>query len=740
MTQFTSTPTVQTMAKTPPAAKKPFRADIQGLRTIAVLAVIADHMLGYPHGGFVGVDIFFVLSGFLITGLLIREYDREGRISFGDFYRRRVRRIIPLAAMVIALTVMASWLLYTTGRAQRITEDGVWAMLFGMNWNLALEGTDYMQAGGAVTPLQHYWSLAVEEQFYVVWPWVIILLLGVVPSVLKRAQGSKVLLGIGMLTLTALSLGWAMWETATSPTFAYFSTFSRAWELGVGALIAVTATQLGRIPNVLRPVLAYMGLAGILWSIFFITSEMPFPGPWAVVPVLSTALVIAAGTGGEQRFLAPITNGGVRYLGDISYSLYLWHFPVIILLGDYMGLDSVLDYALTLSLIFLLSVGSYHFLEDPIRKSEWLEPKRGRKKDRVALNARFGQVGVGALAAVTIIVTGAALVQDNRPYVLKTDEDKRAVAFLAQSAPQGDVRAAEQVAALTPEEALGAEIAAALQADTWPELSPSIDELGSASFAEEWVKGGCLVEADKSMEEAKDAASRCSFGDPSAEKTALILGDSTAVSYVPGIRAALEPQGYKVVVNTRQQCPAIHAPVLRTGDVEYPECDEYRDWVESQLPILKPDLVLISSSYFLKFASWTDENADRAAEWTDATTAAIDAIAPSAGSIAFLDPFPSSKHLEECATRSGNPDECETRVSDGHKELQAATAAAVKDAAGRANVSHIDTMRWFCNAEGYCPGFVGNTPVRGDGGHITDAYSERLAPALAERLLATPAS
>lgn len=140
--------------KSPSKKSVGLRPDIQGLRALAVLAVIADHTFAYPHGGFVGVDVFFVISGFLITGLLLREYEKNGRISFADFYRRRARRILPLAVLVLVATVAASWAVFNSGRALKVTEDAVWSLLFGTNWHLALIGTDYMQAGSAVSPLQ----------------------------------------------------------------------------------------------------------------------------------------------------------------------------------------------------------------------------------------------------------------------------------------------------------------------------------------------------------------------------------------------------------------------------------------------------------------------------------------------------------------------------------------------------------------------------------------------------------
>lgn len=224
------------------------RADIQGLRAVAVLLVIADHYIHRPTGGFIGVDVFFVISGFLITGHLFREAERDGRISFKKFYGKRARRILPAALTVTIITIAVAFTAFTTSRAQTIATDGLWATLFSANWRFIAVGTDYMHMDDAVSPLQHYWSLSIEEQFYFVWPFIMVLAIMLAG---KRAQGAALkittrrnaLIAIGIIV--AASFAWAMWETTTRPTWAYFSTFSRAWELGLGAMLAISTPARG---------------------------------------------------------------------------------------------------------------------------------------------------------------------------------------------------------------------------------------------------------------------------------------------------------------------------------------------------------------------------------------------------------------------------------------------------------------------------------------------------------------
>ena len=268
-------PRMAPRSHTPRARKAVFRADVQGLRMVAVVAVILDHLLHWPAGGFVGVDIFFVISGFLITGLLLREHERTGTISFWGFYRRRIKRILPAATVVVILTVAAGYLLLSRVRATDTLWDGIWASLFAANWNYATEGTDYFQPDVAVSPLQHYWSLSVEEQFYFVWPWLMLLILWVGAKARSGATSRSALaVQLAIVAIVVGSFVWSVWETLSSPTWAYFSTFSRAWELGIGAAIAVFAKACARIPDGWRPALGWLGLGGIAVSLFVVTPSV----------------------------------------------------------------------------------------------------------------------------------------------------------------------------------------------------------------------------------------------------------------------------------------------------------------------------------------------------------------------------------------------------------------------------------------------------------------------------------
>lgn len=700
-------------ANAAPSEAKSKRRDIQGLRALAVIAVISDHLVHWPSGGFVGVDVFFVLSGFLITGLLLREHDKSGSISFADFYRRRIRRIMPAATVVLATTAGVSFLLLNASRGQQILADSVWAFFFSANWHFAAVGTDYFQASGLVSPVQHFWSLAVEEQFYFVWPWLMLLIFWLAGSSTKwdRLRAHRAI-GFAMLAIVVASFAWALSQSVLNPTGAYFSTFTRAWELGVGALIAVLAPTFKRIPSALRPVLAWLGIVAIVWSLFGITADMLFPAPWAAAPVLATALVIAAGTGGDQRFMWPLTNRISGYVGDISYSLYLWHFPVIILAQALLPSETPVFYLATVICMFALSVASFHLVEERVRHSEWLLPKSGRRPQKSAPldPAMLKYAGLGVLAVVTALVCGMAIFKG------------APTAPVAKPMPVASAGSGETALADTsPQGTLTSEISAALAVQAFPDLNPSIDSLG----IEKWSKRpetACMNVSDRNIDS-------CATGAAGATRTVAVLGDSFAVAWLPGIRAALEPLGYTVQALTMGQCPAAAVQVTKAGGAPFPECTEHLAWAVGQVATMKPELTILASaqdSTFSRLASG-NKGTQAASEIASGLQETIAKIGSSTSRIAVLSSPPEGRNLQECVTKLGRPSDCVTAPSQNWQSLRTAESNVVNGP----NLTYVDTSSWFC-VHGSCPGFVGNMPVRVDSGHLTVEYSVKLAPLLAD--------
>ncbi|KAA9153857.1 acyltransferase [Microbacterium lushaniae] len=334
--------------------------------------VIATHVVGWPGGGFAGVDVFFVVSGFLITGLLLREVAESGRVSLREFFGRRIRRLMPAAVLVLLAVCVAAFFLFNRARADATWADAVAAALFVSNWRFAAEGTDYFSEA-AVSPLQHFWSLSVEEQFYLVWPVLVVVAVLLVPRDGRRGRPGRAAVGGVALLVGAASWGWAVAQTAAEPTVAYFSTATRAWELAVGALLAVAAPALARIPLAVGGLLQWAGLAGVVWSCLVIDPSSAFPAPWVVLPVAATALVVAGGVGGDprHRHLFPLTNPVSVWLGDVSYALYLWHFPVLVLAGVLLPAGDGTT-AIVLVATAVLAVSTYYGVEQPLHRSPLL--------------------------------------------------------------------------------------------------------------------------------------------------------------------------------------------------------------------------------------------------------------------------------------------------------------------------------------------------------------------------------
>lgn len=353
-----------------------FRPDIEGMRAIAVVLVILFHAYHVPFtAGFVGVDVFFVISGFLITSLLLREQQRAGRISLSRFYARRARRILPASTLVVVVTLFATyhWLGFIAGNS--VANDAKWTAIFGANLHFGLVRTDYFGAQSPPSPLQHMWSLGVEEQFYLVWPGLLLIV-----AVLVRGARYRRALTAAVSVIIAASLIWSVAQTSVNQTWAYFSPLTRAWELALGALIAVSAPSIARLkPAWAAQALAVLGLAGILIAAIVFTSETRYPGYAALLPVVGSAALIAAGCANRETFVGrALSVRSMQWVGARSYSLYLWHWPLLIIPAQYAGRNlSVLENTGLVLLTVVASAATYRFVENPVRRARLFASRTG---------------------------------------------------------------------------------------------------------------------------------------------------------------------------------------------------------------------------------------------------------------------------------------------------------------------------------------------------------------------------
>ncbi len=303
-----------------------YRPDVEGLRAVAVVAVILFHtkIAGFT-GGFVGVDVFYVISGFVITGVLLRKVEASNSLGFGDFYARRARRILPAAGLVLVVTVLASYHWLGFVRGAEVADDARWCAVFLANFHFLSTGTNYFSSQLPPSPLQNYWSLAVEEQFYLVYPLGLALSLLVIPRISVR---HKVMIFTGVII--AVSLWWSIDQTSADPYSAYLSSLTRAWELALGGFVTAGTQYWLRIRRPVGACLTWLGIAGILFAGLHYTSSTPYPGWAAVVPVVGAALIIvggmSAGRWGVELILGTLA---FRWVGKLSYSLYLWSWPVL---------------------------------------------------------------------------------------------------------------------------------------------------------------------------------------------------------------------------------------------------------------------------------------------------------------------------------------------------------------------------------------------------------------------------
>ena len=665
-----------TRGKQAAIAPSKFRQDIQGLRAIAVGTVVLDHahIPGFS-GGFIGVDVFFVISGFLITGLLLGDIAQHARVRFLNFYSRRAQRILPAATVVILATCIASIALLGIIQARSVLVDGVWAVFFGANIHFASVGTNYFAASAATSPLQHYWSLAVEEQFYLVWP----ALLGIVALVFRRkgvvGYVPRVPIALTLVAVGGLSLYMSIVQTASNPTVAYFSTFDRTWELAVGALLAVALPWLARIPSSLRCGLSWTGLAAIVTAALYFTASTPIPGYDSLLPVLGCGALLAGGVGlpryGAHRLLS---IRPLRFLGDISYSLYLWHWPILIIGAAYLGARDTLSVRLVLiDASVVLAAWSYYGLENPLRHIKLLSQRSWR--------------GLLLWPVATGLVVSIA-------------------AFGAPSVPFAAAAGAANTT-MSPLNAVRAAVVAGEDGDA----VPSLTDPGLLTASTDHVDLGSCSQYPVFTRRV------CNLGDPDGTKTIVVFGNSHSVMWVPGLIVLAKQEHLKLYPVVKEACAYEAYPDLHREWNIANGCTTFYDWAKVQIKKLHPDLIVIGT-----FSKTPD--------WVAGETSVIATLKRLTPRLILLGDTPYTKSPAQCLLKSGaTQGSCLSSESVLSTEVQ----AQVKAIASSTRVQYLDMTNLFCEDQ-RCPAVINGLIPTWDGKHLTPQYSTFLAPALESAL------
>ncbi|MBI3224270.1 MAG: acyltransferase [Mycolicibacterium cosmeticum] len=639
------------------------RLDIQGLRAIAVALVVLFHaeVPGFG-GGYVGVDVFFVISGFLISTHLLESMRDRGRVGYGAFYARRARRLLPAAFTVIVATVAVAAVCVSPLQFDMVLKDAVAAAFYVPNMLFAFNATDYL-ADKTPSLFLHYWSLGVEEQFYLLWPLLLMLLFGVF-----KLRGR---MAAALIALTAASFLLCVWLTGFSQPSAFFLLPARMWEFGLGALVAFALLHRDRIlPGRVAAAAGWIGLATIIVSGVLFSATTLYPGYAVAVPVAGTALLIAAGpvawSPASLLSLRPIT-----WIGDISYSLYLVHWPVLMLplaATAYMEPLPLWWRAVLAVACVPLAWLLYTYVEKPGQRLAWLTGARPRR---------------------TLAAAGAAMATVLAMAVIGT---------VAINPPLDGGRPAEQtVLSLKPHGT------AFVPSNVTPTLADAEDILPFVST------NGC-----HRSHLATDPAG-CLFGANAGAPLVVLFGDSHATQWFPALSKLADAGAIRLDSHTKSACP----PVVVEG-LRYPECDTWRSGVIADISASKPALIVV--------AAWHQYMAgDEAAtqHWRDALARTISQF-PSGSRVAFLADTPSI---------GVTPTMCLSRYVDDalrcalprSEALSDDVRRAERDLAAAGKFTYLDYADYLCN-DAVCPGVIGNTLVYRDRHHITVTMSNLLGP------------
>jgi len=690
MTAPAATESASTTAAT--SATK-LRRDIEGLRALAILLVLLYHAgLPFIPGGFVGVDVFFVISGYLITGLLLREISRTGRVSLVQFWARRIKRLLPASTLVLVATALATWALAPVTSWRSISGDIVAATVYVANWRFAGQSVDYLATDTVDSPVTHFWSLAVEEQYYVVWPLLIALVLMLTRRRAPKARLSALAWTLALIAVPSFILAGHLSNLGEASAF--FTTTTRLWELAVGAAVAMAPALWSRLSPRGSAVVSFMGAAAIVASAVAYGSATPWPGPATLLPTLGAAMVIVGGVRGSDLAISRLlSTAPLVWLGGISYSVYLWHWPFLALgLGWFESSSPALGLALV-ALSFAPAWLSHKFIENPVRFHPFLRERNG--------------VTLGIGAALMAVTIACALLLSHASSESATRVPRSAPGAVVLSAPGGEDEGEPR--------------------SNYRAFAPSLAE--AAEDNADVYDDGCHASPEE------DKVLRCTYGDADATTVVALVGDSHAAQWQPALRILAETRGWRLDTYTKSGClfgavevwyDAVNRP--------YESCTRWNSSLLKQLAADPADVVIVSTSGGYSVAVG-DEPVRRPA----ADNALVAGIAESWGElmsqsavVALIDTPRSDIDVPDCLAR--NSQDARICAGDRASGVERSAAPLQSRAAEIAKPTLVvDLTKMICPREACAP-VIGSVLVWRDGNHLTATYARTLASALGREL------
>lgn len=670
-----------------------YRPELQGIRAVAAFLVMFFHLwVGRVSGG---VDVFFVIAGFLTAGTLFGHHARYGRIRFGHYLSRLLKRLAPASAVVLVAT-MAVWFLYMPrSRLADTAQEVIASALYFQNWQLVRDATDYLGAHDAASPVQHFWAMSLQGQFYV--GFAVLAALGIAIAKLTRTPYQRVAL-IGFVAVFVVSFAWSIYQTVTNQAVAYFSTFTRAWEFALGGIVAVLV-QRGEIPRWLKLPLGWIGLGLILTCGLVLDVSTQFPGAAALWPTTAAMLVlIAGGSGSRWGADALLGSRPMVYLGDISYGIYLWHWPILVTVLVHQGRTEVgLRTGVgIIVLTLILSAVTARLVENPIRRAKVGErrPWRG-----VAFGTAFLVVAAaGGAASATWIDREVDSVVAG--YVESSD-----TAVVSVGGVDFEYLADYPGAIST---MAGFVAQSAAEVKTYP---PTVDP---TRYQSEIQFNRCHVGLTSSE------LPGCRYGDASSDRVVVLVGGSHSAHLLPALDEAGRKAGVAVEVATKSSCIFSADPATKGGK-PYQACEEFKDNTMQRLADDPPEAVITTSTRGKGEKERVPDG--YVAIWEEVGALGIPVIA-------IRDNPQPGFNVPQCLDRHrGDASDCEFDRSKALADTDPTDALA----ASLPFVTFVDLSDAYCPDE-RCPTVLGNVMMFFDDNHLTEPFAKTLAPVLASRL------